>query len=266
MNSNNANTPSANAKEVLTLAVEIGDLLLRNGGEIYRVEDTILHILRAFDIERYDVYVLSNGIFASANENQPDACSIIRHVPLGAVNLNIIAELNQLSREIADRTLSLNEANLRLTAIKVTKGHPEWLLTVCTGIGSAGFCYLFGGGVVESILAFFIGMPLEVILNFLSKYKTSKFIKQIFGSAYVTLFSLICLVISPTLLFDKIIIGCIMPLVPGIALTTSIRDLFNGDYLSGTIHLLDAVLTAMCIAVGVGTIIGCYSLIYGVMP
>ena len=47
-----------------------------------------------------------------------------------------------------------------------------------------------------------------------------------------------------------IIIGAIMPLVPGIAFTTSIRDIYNGDYLSGTIHLLDAIITAACIAVG----------------
>ena len=70
-------------KEILTLAVETGDALLRNGAEVYRVEDTVLHILKAYEITDCDVYVLSNGIFASANENKEDACSMIRHVPLG---------------------------------------------------------------------------------------------------------------------------------------------------------------------------------------
>ena len=54
-------------KEILSLAVETGDALLRNGAEVYRVEDTVMHILKAYEIEEYDVYVLSNGIFASAN-------------------------------------------------------------------------------------------------------------------------------------------------------------------------------------------------------
>lgn len=54
-----------------------------------------------------------------------------------------------------------------------------------------------------------------------------------------------------------------MPLVPGIALTTSIRDFFNGDYLSGAIHMLDAILTAFTIAVGVGAVITIYRLITG---
>ena len=60
----------AYTKEILTLAVEIGDCMLRNGAEIYRVEDTVVHILSSYEVEEFDVYVLSNGIFASANENK----------------------------------------------------------------------------------------------------------------------------------------------------------------------------------------------------
>ena len=39
-------------------------------------------------------------------------------------------------------------------------------------------------------------------------------------------------------------IGALMPLTPGVALTMSIRDFISGDYLSGTIRLIDALLTA----------------------
>ena len=42
-------------KEILSLAVETGDALLRNGAEVYRVEDTVMHILEAYEIEEYDV-------------------------------------------------------------------------------------------------------------------------------------------------------------------------------------------------------------------
>lgn len=97
-------------KEILTLAVETGDALLRNGAEVYRVEDTVLHILKAYEITDCDVYVLSNGIFASANENKDDACSMIRHVPLGSTHLGRIAALNQLSREICSHECSLRDA------------------------------------------------------------------------------------------------------------------------------------------------------------
>lgn len=51
-----------NTKEMLTLAVEIGDAMLRCGAEIYRVEDSVIRILEAFGLDDFDAYVLSNGI------------------------------------------------------------------------------------------------------------------------------------------------------------------------------------------------------------
>ena len=113
------------------------------------------------------------------------------------------------------------------------------------------------------MIAIIAGAILNMVLKKFSQRKTSKFITNIFGSALVTLVSLITFSIGLPVLYDKIIIGAIMPLVPGIALTTSIRDFFNGDYLSGAIHMIDAVLTAFCIAAGVGTVMTIYNLIVG---
>ena len=62
---------------------------------------------------------------------------------------------------------------------------------------------------------------------------------------------------------DKIIIGSIIRLVPGVALTTSIRDFFHGDYLSGAIRMLDAFLVGGCIAVGVGFVVKVLSTLTG---
>lgn len=253
----------SDSKEILTLAVEMGDILLRSGGEIYRVEDTILHILHAYGIENYDVYVLSNGIFASANEDREDGCSIVRHVPLGGIHLGKIAAINQLSREIAAHQCTVEEAWKRLNACKnLPSAKPVFLYLFC-GIGCACFSYIFGGTFLDAFSAFVLGLLLECMLLYMNKRKTSKFMTNIIGSAFVTAGSLFLLNLGLPVMQDKIVIGDIMPLVPGIALTTSIRDLFNGDYLSGAIHLMDALLTAMCIAVGVGTVIILYRYIPG---
>ena len=93
-------------KEILSLAVETGDALLRNGAEVYRVEDTVMHILEAYEIEEYDVYVLSNGILRVQMKIKMTRCSMIRHVPLGQTHLGRIAALNQLSREICSHECS----------------------------------------------------------------------------------------------------------------------------------------------------------------
>jgi uncharacterized membrane protein YjjP (DUF1212 family) len=250
-------------KEILALAVEMGDLLLRNGAEVYRVEDTVMHILNAYEIHDYDVYVLSNGIFASANEDREDACSMIRHVPLGATHLGRIAALNQLSREICSHECSLPQAWERLDACKNIPYNKTGIRLFFCGLGCACFGYLFGGGPLDAVTAFFTGFMLQIFLDALGRSKSSKFIKNILGSALVTLLALLVMLLKLPVHYDKVIIGSIMPLVPGIALTTSIRDLFNGDYLSGAIHMIDAVLTAFCIAVGVGTVITVFRTLMG---
>ena len=106
-------------------------------------------------------------------------------------------------------------------------------------------------------------MLLQVFLIATDHRLDSKFLTNILGSALVTTLSLFALWIGIPIMQDKVIIGAIMPLVPGIALTTSIRDLFNGDYLSGAIHMIDAILTAFCIAIGVGAIITLYRFLPG---
>ncbi len=241
----------ATTKEILSLAVEIADVMLRNGGEIYRIEDTVIHILKAYDVENFDVYVLSNGIFASANEDKEDACSMIRHVPLGSVNLSKIAYLNQLTRDLCTHKVSVSEGWERVKEAKNLPTYSRKIQNFFCGLGSACYTFIFGGSVLDFGFSFIIGLLEQIVLNHLSDHKFSRFLKNVFASAFVSTCSILAIKTGLPLLQDKIIIGAIMPLVPGITFTTSIRDFHNGDYLSGTIHLIDALLTALCIAVGI---------------
>lgn len=252
-----------NNKEILTLAVEIGAQLLKSGGEIYRVEDTILHILDAFGLKESNVYVLSNGIFASANEDKEDGCSIIRHVPLGEVHLGKIAAFNQLSREICEHRCDTETAWKRLEECKALPATPPWIQGIACGLGCGCFTYIFGGKTLDFVCTFVLGFFLQQFRIYGRNRKNSKFMTSILGSGFLTAGSFLLLHLHLPVMQDKIVIGGIIPLLPGIALTTSIRDLFNGDYLSGAIHLLDALLTAMCIAVGVGSIMVLYHYIPG---
>lgn len=241
------------SKALLILAMDMGKAMLHSGGEIYRVEDTITHILQAYEINYYDVYTLSNGIFASANECSEDSFSIVCNVPLSSVSTDLgkIAALNQLARDICDKKCTLQEARARLDACSRSRGYPKWLQVLACGVGCGGFAYLFGGSAADAFFALLVGLPEKCLLDFFDHKKTSRVIKNLLASAFVASISLILTHIGIPASQDMLVIGTIMPLLPGIAFTTSIRDIYNGDYLSGAIHLLDAILTGICIAVGV---------------
>ena len=48
------------------------------------------------------------------------------------------------------------------------------------------------------------------------------------------------------------IVGAMMPLVPGLAMTSAIRDVLQGDYISAGSRALEAIMIAASVALGVG--------------
>lgn len=251
------------SKNVLNLAVSMGEELLKNGGEIYRVQETVSRVMEAYGVVDYHVFVVTNGIFATVHEEREDAGSMVRYIPLGEINLEKIAGINQLSREICQGGLSLKEANKRLEECRQISGEKDIMLVLACGIESAGFCFLFGGRWFASLLSFLLGVLLQTFLLAGNRRNVSKFLLNILGSAFVTASSLLFYRLGLSVQPDRIIIGGIIVLMPGVSLVTGIRDLFNGDYLSGGIRLMDALLTGICIAVGVGAAVQLYQILGG---
>jgi len=251
------------SKRILNLAVSMGEELLKNGGEIYRVQETVSRVMEAYGVWDYHVFVVTNGIFATIHEQGDDAGSMVRDVPLGDINLEKVAKINQLSREICQGRCSLDEADERLKQCQDAAKVRDSVLVLACGIESAGFCYLLGGTPFDSVFSFLLGLLLQAFLVAGANRAVSKFLLNILGSDLVTAGSLMLYALGMGVHSDRIIIGGIIVLMPGVALVTAIRDLFNGDYLSGGIRLMDALLTGICIAVGVGAAVKLFQLLGG---
>ncbi|MBQ9701088.1 MAG: threonine/serine exporter family protein [Lachnospiraceae bacterium] len=239
-------------KEKIALAVSIGEELLKNGGEVSRVEDTVRRILLHYGYTNHSAYTVSNGIFVTVDESGEYPINCMRSVPSWNMNLGKIAELNKLSRQICSDNCTVEWATKRLNCIKKMQYTATIWQVLGTGIGSAAFCFVFGGKIMDMLIALVVGFMLKSFLSLAESKQVSKFIRHIIGSFLVTIIAVLSYRLLPGIQVDKVIIGSIMLLVPGVALTTSVRDFFGGDYLSGSIHLIDALLTAVCIAAGVG--------------
>ncbi len=103
-----------NVKKVVDLALEAGRILLKNGAEIFRVDETMTRICKRFHVEYVDTFILSHAIFISAENGMEEAYTKVKQVPLSSSNLGIVAEVNELSREIAEGLVSIEEAMTRL--------------------------------------------------------------------------------------------------------------------------------------------------------
>ncbi len=247
-----------NTRTILILAVEVGEALLQNGAEIYRVNDSIRNILLSYNIQEFDVYVLSNGIFASADENGPNSCSIIRSVPFESLHLGRLSLLNQLTRDLCSHSCTISEAKKRLHESKNAPYYSAKVRCFCCGIGCASFCFLLNSGSFAIMVSFLLGILEQHFLIVLRKKNIIRFFQASIISMFLT--STVLFLRNMDLRFfqnhlhilqDKIIIATIIPVLPGLSFCTSIRDFYNKDYLSGMIHFIDTIITSLSIAVGV---------------
>jgi len=251
-------------EKILKLSVMAGETLLYNGAEIFRVQETMQKIAEAYNAEDFHVYVVSNGIFASARVRGEMQSTHIRQVSLSPAHLGRVAAMNHLSREIAAGKYTIDEAFEEIGRIRNMPYEPWPLQILASGVGSACFCYILGGSVPDSVAAFISGLVLYLFIPLFQKKKLPKIISNILGSSIAALSGLILFSLGLGEHADKIITGSIIPLVPGVPITTAIRDFMNTDYLSGTIRLIDALLVAFCIAVGVGFVLILWGAVTGV--
>ncbi len=251
-----------NKQEILEFAVECGKMLLQNGAEIFRVEETIELICKHYDIEDLNTFVLSNGIFVTAKKEREDMYAKVTHVPLRGAHLGRVDAINNLSRQICSGNISLENAAIRLEEIEEMPEFSNLLLIGASGFGSAAFCYLMGGTVLDSLFTLVSGMILYLLLIKSKKWKWSKMITNISGGALITIFAVIAFAFAGSRLpitLDKMIVGAILPMVPGVGFVNSIRDIANSDFLSGTVRMIDTLLSFIYIAVGVGLVLITYA-------
>ena len=255
-----------NDRELLETAMTAGHILLENGAEIARVEETMDRICRHFGAESENFFVLSNGIFMTGNGNSEDhggQYAKVRHIPVKGAQLDKVVAVNQLSREVEEGRYSIEQVKEKLEQIQRMPGKSFPVQVLASGVGSACFCYLLGGTLTDSVVAFAAGLLLYVFVLSVSGSRMTKITKNICGGALVTLVCIASYRLGSGEHLSNMIIGSIIPLVPGVAFTNGIRDIADGDYISGAVRLLDAILVFLCVAIGVGVMFLLYHRIFG---
>ena len=256
----------ADEGEVLDTAMEAGHILLENGAEIFRVEDTMRRLAKNFGVETEHFFVLSNGIFTTGDcggERGRGWFAKVQHIPVKGARLDKVVAVNQLSREVEKGQYTIAEVRARLREIREMPGKPRALQILAAGVGSACFCFLFGGSFRDSAAAFVAGALLYAFVLFACMPHLSKIIGNVCSGGFVTVICILCCRLGLGEHLGYVIIGSIIPLVPGVPFTNGIRDIADGDYISGAVRLMDAVMVLTCVAIGVCIVFSLYHRMFG---
>ena len=234
-------------KLLIDTATLAGKLMLENGAEIYRVEDTIRRMLAVSRLKTGESYVTNTGIMVNLDDPSVDSMTVIRRISSRNMDLNMISLVNNISREFCAGKMDLKEA---FHELKHLDGRQYSKLMIDLSIvGVAGFFALvFGGGFRDAITAGVDGALIALMLRFSKRLRLNGFIETVLCSVVLAAGA----VLMAETFGHKVIISAIMPIVPGAAFTTAIRDILQGDYVAGGAKALEAFVKVAAIVVGVG--------------
>lgn len=244
-------------RKLLDMAALTGTLMISSGAETHRVEDTMQRILSTSGFERAESMVFPTGFIVTLSDPRHESLSITKRVTGISNNLGRVADVNQVSREFCSGAITLDEAIEKLKAISNHRRYSLMIRVLGYILTGGGFCYVFGSTLPDVVGAVVCSFAIAFVDLFLGPKIGKGFITNILAGATITVAAA---VVSYCVgqLFDiqlqahYMIIGPIMLLVPGLAMTNAARDIVHGDYLSGGSRAIEAFCIAALVSVGVG--------------
>ncbi|MDL4842115.1 threonine/serine exporter family protein [Aquibacillus rhizosphaerae] len=241
-----------NKNEIIKVCLLAGKIMLQSGAETYRVEDTMLRIASSFGVVNAQSYATPTGIMFSVDETEPT--NFVRILDR-STDLHKVAIVNSISRKISSKELTVNEASELLKEVEVQKhAYPIYIQILAASLVSGCFTIMFQGQWTDFIPALFVGGFGFSAMIYLHKVVEIQFFAEFLASLFIGLIAYLFIDIGIGKELDKIIIGSVMPLVPGLLITNAVRDLMAGHLVSGLSKGAEAFLTAFAIGAGVAVV------------
>lgn len=229
----------------------MGDVLLRSGAEIYRVEDTLNRLGRACGAREMNVFVITSSIVITMKNARGEIITQTRRVYHANENdFSRLTALNALSRSFCASPCPPEELEEKIRCIADQKVSPQVSLAGSI-LGSGAFAIFFGGNLPDALAASAAG----ILIWLMQQYLAPIFMNDVGFTFFASFLSglVICSAgtVLPFIHTDMVMIGAIMLLIPGLMMTNSVRDILLGDTLSGIIRLIHALLLAGVLAIGI---------------
>lgn len=243
-------------EKLLKVTREVTQIMLESGAEAYRIEQTCNYICRSFGVPEVDSIATPTGIYITLSPPNKKNRTVISRIKNRTIDLSKLNDINSLSRQLAERKVTLDEAVKKLEIIKNSDCvKPCKFSYFYEGIAAAFFSLLFKGGWVEFILALLSGIMVQFIAKKIKKLDSHLFFTGFFGSIIIAIIAVLATRFAGIGDYNIIIVGGIMPLLPGLAMTNAIRDTMRGDLVSGVVRGAEAILVATSLAAGAGMIL-----------
>ena len=242
--------------KILQTILDIGEEMIVAGGEVSRVEESVFRMCKAYGCDRINVYILLSNMQVTVETPEEKIITHIRFMERNNVNFDRLDYLNDLSRYICSHVPDVEIMKLKLDEVMSRKEQPIWLDMLGDILAASGFIVFFGGNGFDAAAGVFMAVLVFALQRFFMPRENNQLVLNFVISFVAGMFALILVHMGLNVHGDKIMMGGIMLLIPGIAMTNAVRDMLIGDLASGLLRLSNALIVAASIALSIALIGG----------
>lgn len=238
---------------VMECALDMGETMLRCGAEILRVEETVTRICTTYGGGIVDVFTILSLIILSWKTEDGQNYTLTRRINPYPTDLKKLEDLNALSRYICEKKPSCDEIGQHISTIMSTEKRRIYKSKLSGYVLlAAAFAMFFGGNIRDGLAAGVVAVLMYLWNYFFSSHGRNRVVYSLALSVVAGVLCILSVYIGIGQNADKVMIGSIMLLIPGINLMNSLRDMMCGDIITGILRLAEALMTSVAIAAGFG--------------
>lgn len=242
---------------LLDYLLELGRALLSAGCSIWRLEELLAAVAKRQGCT-LEVFAVPTGLFLTLKpaDGRPPLMSMVRLTQWGT-DLHLLGALDEVVGEVGHGLLSIPEARARIR--ELTQGPGQWPLgaRLLAGMGvSAGSVVSFGGSAwTDSALAGAGGGLLALVLWRTRHEPRLQVLENFLGGLIAGLVAMVATLLWPGHPRDAVVLAIIVPLLPGMLLTTGLAELGYKNLVSGSSRLMYAGVTLLSLVFGIAAVV-----------
>ena len=244
-----------NSESLLASLLQVGSRLLVAGCDVGHVEYKLEQMCLAYGMEDVEVFIITSSIIVSVKDFNGKHITMTKRIRTYHTDFYCV----QLLERIIDKICKNGPTDIQIMhwIEKVDcylekehfwkQGIGEYILNAMV---ATVFTSFFGGSLYEIAISFLCCIPTTYVVKYFEKKWQNTFVVYVLGSMVCAVLAQGCVYLGVVDIADKINMGNIMLLIPGLAMVNALKDLFAGEMLSGLLRITQAIVQALAVALG----------------
>ncbi|MEE1312410.1 MAG: threonine/serine exporter family protein [Lachnospiraceae bacterium] len=238
-------------KEILNFTTEIGYLMICYGADVSRVEREVSQLCEAYEIREVDVFAIPSSLVITVSDGI-NYYTKSRRILSKTNDLDKVSKITQLCQWMKEERPNQYYIFQTLEEIKRQSTYQPWLVFLAYIMISLTSAVFYGAGWMDGFYAGMIGAVVYPVQRIVKSFQShSVFFSNLLCSSVAA--GLVAAAMKYDLISNPspVMIGIMITMIPGLAITNGMRNFINEDFIAGIIQMLEALSAVLGIVGGI---------------